>query len=531
MIRQKESDRSGVGIEAHSSAASASQDAPSGFPIQPFDEHNRDLVQNVHPPEWVNPEPKGKYHLLVVGAGTGGLVSAAIGAALGARVALVERHLMGGDCLNVGCVPSKAIIRAARGWQSAREAQQRFGGPEVRGDGDFAAAMERMRRIRAEISHVDSAERFRDLGVDVFLGDARFAGPDRVEVGGKTLHFRRAVIATGGRAAAPSIPGLEEVGYLTNETVFSLTKRPDRLLVIGGGPIGCELAHAFVRLGTRVTILDLFEQILGKDDPDAAAIVRSSMERDGVEFIMSAQIQKVERAGDQQVIRYSRDGKAGETAGDLILVAAGRAPNVEGLDLEKAQVRYDRKGIETDDRLRTSNYRIYAVGDVCSKFQFTHTADAQARIVVPNALFFGRGDSTELIIPWCTYTSPELAHVGISADDVRKRGDEVETITVALDDVDRARLDGEDEGFLRVHLKSGTDEILGATLVAAHAGEIISQITQAMTAGIGLGQLGKTIFPYPTQAEAIRKAADQWRRKKLTPFAKSVFDTYFRVVV
>jgi len=503
----------------------------AAFGMLPWDRHNRELVGNVHPPGWENPRPSGRYHLVVVGGGTAGLVTAAIAAALGARVALVERKLLGGDCLNVGCVPSKAMIRAARAWRAADEAADRFGGPEIAGDGDFSIAMERMRRIRSAISGHDSAARFRDLGVDVFLGSGRFTGPETLEVDGQTLRFRKAVIAAGSRAAAPPIPGLAEAGYLTNETVFSLTVLPRRLAVIGGGPIGCELAQAFARFGSRVVVYEAMDRVLAKDDPDAAAVVEQSMIASGVDLVRSATVTRVERSGDERVVHYTQNGGTEEFVADEVLVAVGRAPNVDGLGLDAAGVGFDpRRGVTVDERLRTSNPRIFAIGDIASRYQFTHAADAQARMVVRNALFFGRAKASSLVIPWCTYTSPELAHVGITADEARQRGPEVDTVTVPLAEVDRARLDDETEGFLRIHLRAGTDEILGATLVAGHAGDIISQVTQAMTAGIGLGTLGETIFPYPTQAEVVRRAADQWRRRKLTPFAKRAFALFFRVL-
>jgi pyruvate/2-oxoglutarate dehydrogenase complex dihydrolipoamide dehydrogenase (E3) component len=439
---------------------------------------------------------------------------------------------MGGDCLNVGCVPSKAVIRAARAWRAAAEAAERFGGPAVAGTGDFAAVMRRMREIRTGISAHDSAARFRELGADVFLGDARFTEPDAVEVEGARLRFRRAVIATGGRPAAPPIPGLEEADFLTNETVFSLTELPRSLLVIGAGPIGCELAQAFARFGSRVTVLDQAERILPNDDPAAARILQSAMERDGVEFVVGARLTRVESASGntdgQHRVHFQQGGQARTASGERLLVAAGRAPNVEGLDLEAAGVRWSARGVDVDRRLRTTNRRIYAVGDVCSALKFTHAADAQARMVVRNALFFGHGNADDLIIPWCTYTSPEVAHVGIPAEEAQRR-DDVETLAVALDQTDRARLDGENEGLLHLHLQSGTDRILGATLVAEQAGDLISQVTQAMVAGTGLGTLGETIFPYPTRAEVFRKAADQWRRRKLTPRARRVFGWFFRI--
>jgi pyruvate/2-oxoglutarate dehydrogenase complex dihydrolipoamide dehydrogenase (E3) component len=504
---------------------------PTQIPaVQPLDAHNRRLLENVHPPAWTNPQPKDRYHLVVVGAGTAGLVTAAIAAALGANVALIERELMGGDCLNVGCVPSKSILAAARAWQAARDASARYHGPAVSGDGDFAAVMERMRRIRADISPVDGALRFRDeIGVDVFLGDGRFVAEDAVEVDGRRLRFHRAVIATGARAAIPPIEGLDGVAYLTNETVFSLTERPEHLAVIGGGPIGCELAQAFVRFGARVTVMDGAPRILGHDDADAAETVAAALRREGVQILTDARIDSVRQDGAGKTLRITRGGASSEITASHLLVAAGRAPNVEGLGLEEAGVEYERKGIAVDERMRTSNPHVYAIGDVASRFQFTHAADAQARMVVRNALFFGRGKATDLIIPWCTYTSPELAHVGIAPDEVAEAGDdEVETITIPMDESDRARTDGTTEGFFRVHLKAGSDTILGATLVAEHAGEIISQVTQAMTAGTGLGKLGETIFPYPTTAEVLRKAADAWRRGKLTSTARRAFGLFFR---
>jgi pyruvate/2-oxoglutarate dehydrogenase complex dihydrolipoamide dehydrogenase (E3) component len=512
---------------AGSTNAPGSGSAPFA-PLEPWTADNRRLADNVHPPDWENPEPRDRYHLLVVGGGTGGLVTAAIAAALGAKVALVERSLLGGDCLNVGCVPSKALIAASREWRAATKALAPFTDRLPAGDDAFRAAMERMRRVRAEISEHDSAERFTDLGVDVFLGHATFTGSDTAEVAGRSLRFRRAVIAAGTRASAPPVPGLSDAGYLTNETIFSLTELPERLTVIGGGPIGCELAQAFAGFGTRVTLIEVADRILSKDDPDAAELVARRLAADGVRIECGVQVEGVEQRGVERVVRYSRGDEKLEAAAEHLLVAAGRQPNVEDLGLKEAGVEFDaRRGIEVDDRLRTTNSKIFAIGDIASPLQLTHAADAQARMVVRNALFFGRGRSEDLVIPWCTYTTPELAHVGISAAEAESRGDDVQTITVSLSEVDRARLDGEDDGFLRIHLKSGSDTILGATLVTGHAGDLISQITQAMVGGLGLEKLGETIFPYPTRAEVIRKAADRWRREKLTPTARRLFGYYF----
>lgn len=495
----------------------------------PDDEHNRALIANVHPGDWQNPAAKDRYHLVVVGAGTAGLICAAGAAGLGAKVALVERHLMGGDCLNVGCVPSKGVIGAARSWKAARESKEIFGGPAVSGEGDFAAAMERMRRLRAGISHVDGAQRFTDLGVDVFLGQGSFTGPNTVEVGGQKLNFRRAVIATGARASAPPIPGLADVDYLTNETVFGLTELPGHLLVIGAGPIGCEMAQSFARFGAKVTILDIAEKILPREDADAAAVVHAAMARDGVEYIGGAKLTQIEQESGQRIIHFEREGKQERVSGDQLLVAVGRAPNTDGLGLENAGVAHDKFGVSVDDRLRTTNKKIFACGDICSQYKFTHAADAQARIVIANALFFGRGKASKLVMPWATYTSPEIAHVGFYEEDAIKAGYKVKTLTIGMDDVDRAKLDGQAEGFLRLHLKEGTDQILGATLVAEHAGDMIGELALAITHKIGLSKIATTIHPYPTQGEIMKKAADALNRERLTPTAKKVFEVFFKL--
>lgn len=498
--------------------------------IEPFDQYNQQLLAQVRPSDWVNPVPRERYHLVVIGAGTAGLVTASIAAGLGAKVALVERHLMGGDCLNVGCVPSKSVIAAARSWQSAADSSEYFSGPETVGSGNFAEIMERMRKLRAGISRMDGAQRFRDLGVDVFLGTGRFTGRNTVAVDQAVLRFRRAVVATGARPGSAQIPGLERVGYLTNENVFQLAELPRHLLVIGAGPLGCEMAQAFARLGARVTVVNRAAQILPREDEDAARIVEESMERHGVRFLHRATVVRAELHRGERLLQVQRDGRTEDLSGDQILVAVGRSPNVDGLGLEAAGVKFGRRGIAVDDRFRTTNRRIYAIGDVSSKHQFTHASDAQARLVIGNALFFGigGGKAGDMLVPWTTYTSPEIAHVGVSRQEALESGYKVDTVTVPLREVDRAVLDGQEEGFFRVHLRSGSGDILGATLVAEHAGEMIGEIALAMTAGIGLGTIGATIHPYPTQAEVFRKAADAWRRARLTPAVKRGLSWFFR---
>ncbi len=495
--------------------------------IAPMDEHNKTLVSNTHPPDWVNPEPASRYNLVVIGAGTAGLVTAAGAAGLGAKVALIEKHLLGGDCLNVGCVPSKSLIRSSRAYADVRDAHE-FGvrvpdGVEV----DFPAVMERMRRLRSRISHNDSAQRFQQLGVDVFLGEGHFKEPDTIEVGEKTLRFKKAVLATGARAAAPPIPGLAEAGYLTNETVFSLTELPRRLAVIGAGPIGCELAQAFRRFGSEVSILEMQPQILTREDQDAAQIVQRSFLRDGVNLVLGCKILGVEKRNSDKIIQLECEGECRDLPVDEILVGVGRAPNVAELNLEAAGVKYDeRKGVQVNDYLQTSNPRIYAAGDICFPYKFTHTADALARIVIQNTLFLGRKKASALTIPWCTYTDPEIAHVGMYEKDALARDIPVDTFLRPLKEVDRAILDGEEEGWVKIHVKKGTDKILGATMVARHAGEMISEITLAMVANTGLGTLASVIHPYPTQAEAIKQAGDNYNRTRLTPLVKRVFSRW-----
>jgi pyruvate/2-oxoglutarate dehydrogenase complex dihydrolipoamide dehydrogenase (E3) component len=492
------------------------------------DRYDRQLIENCHPPNHVNPTPTGKYNLIAIGAGAAGLVSAGGAGTLGARVAIIERALMGGDCLSIGCVPSKAVIRAARAVYDLRLARE-FGvhftsEPQI----NFAEAMERMRRLRAGISPNDSVARFKnEFGVDVYLGDARFVSPSEIEVDSQRLEFDRAVIATGGRPAELPIPGLKEAGYFTNENIFKLTELPRRLVVIGGGPIGCELAQAFSRFGSRVTIINDVEQILPREDADAAAIIHRQLEREGLTIINQAKITRVERRGADKMIVYSRDGKESRVECDAILSAAGRAPNIEGLGLEAAGVKYSRDGVIVDDCLRTSNRRIYAAGDVCSKFKFTHAADAMARAVLRNALFFGRAKVSEMIMPWVTYTDPEVAHVGLYEAEARSAGFDVATITESFEDVDRAILDGEDEGFARIHYDRKNGKILGGTIVARHAGEMISELTLAITNGLKMGALSATIHPYPTQAEVLRKIGDVYNRQRLSPTLRKLLQKWF----
>lgn len=491
--------------------------------LLPKDEHNLRMEAAVHPPDWVNPTPDGRYNLVVIGGGAAGLVSSAGAAGLGAKVAIVERELLGGDCLTVGCVPSKGMISAARALANVRDAKQ-FGVKVPDGvEFDFAEAMQRMRRLRADIAPNDSAARFRDLGVDVFLGNASFSGPDTVEVNGTQLQFRKAVIATGGRAKAPSIPGLEDVDYLTNETVFSLTELPQRLGIIGSGVVGCELGQTFARMGSQVVMVGSKRGVLPKEDPDASEIIRKALIADGVTLFDSGREMSVSQDGEGIRLRIPNGDAVIEETVDQLLVSVGRAPNVEGLNLEAVGVDYDTTdGVFVTDRLQTTNPRIFACGDICSSVKFTHAADFMARRVLQNALFFGRAKFSDLVIPWCIYTSPEVARVGLTAQQAAEAGIPIDTYTQPFADVDRAILEGDTEGFVRVHVKQGTDSMVGATIVARNAGDMIGEVTLAMRNGIGLGRIADTIHPYPTQGEAVRKVGDLFNRTRLTPFRKKL---------
>ncbi|RMF92020.1 MAG: mercuric reductase [Candidatus Schekmanbacteria bacterium] len=495
--------------------------------LLPYDAHNKRLAENVSPSDWENPSPAKRYNLVVIGGGTAGLVTAAGAAGLGAKVALIEEKLLGGDCLNVGCVPSKTIIRSSRVISEISNAH--LFGIKVPGDvvADFPAVMERMRKIRAHISPNDSVEKLRKLGVDIFFGKGKFRNRNSIEVEGNILRFKKAVIATGARPFVPPIDGLEEAGYLTNETVFSLTTAPKHLVVVGGGPIGCELSQAFRRLGVKVTIIQKEKQFLTREDTEAAKILENVFRKEGINMIFSADLTKVVCNDEKKILTIKREEKEDEITADEILIGTGRIPNIEGLCLEKAGVEYEKSGIIVNDYLQTSNPIIYSAGDVCMQYKFTHAADAAARIVIQNALFRGRKKISSLTMPWCTYTDPEIAHTGMYERDAMRKGIEVDIFKTNLADVDRAITDGETEGFVKIIVKKNSDKILGATVVARHAGDMISEVTLAIENNIGLKKLTNIIHPYPTQAEAIKRTADAYNRSRLSPFIKGMFKRWF----
>ena len=474
------------------------------------------LLENARLATGQNPRPAGKYDLAIIGAGPAGFLAARKAATQGAKVALIERSLLGGECLNTGCIPSKAIIRTSRLYAEMRNAEN-FGA-RVPGDinVDFPFLMERMRRVRSRISQQSfSAWRLSSLGIDVYLGEGSFVGPDAVLVDGTTIYFRKALIATGSRPIIPAIPGLVEAHYLTNENVFDLTECPRRLLVMGGGPQGCELAQAFCRLGSKVIIVQVEPMFLRQEERDAAQILSEALEHDGIEIHLNTQTIDVRVEQGEKVIDLISEDYKFTVVVDEILVGVGHTPNVEGLNLDAVGVEYSiERGIRINDFLQTTNPRIYAAGDVCFEHTFTHIEDASAGIVVQNALFHGRKRLSALTIPWCTYTDPEIAHVGLYVREAQAKGIAIDTFTVLMHDVHRAIADGEEEGFVKISVKNGTDKILGATVVAPHAGDMINDITLAMTSRIGLRALAKVIHPYPTQSQAIKMAADAYSRTR-----------------
>ena len=474
---------------------------------------------------------EGIYNVIVIGAGTAGLVTAAGTAGLGGRAALIERDLMGGDCLNFGCVPSKALISSARLIQQIRDAE-RWGLDRQQPQFVFEKVFERMRARRAKIAPNDSQERFESLGVDIFRGEARFVSPHEVEVTGQRLRARNFVIATGSRPLIPKIEGIDEVPYFTNETIFDeLQEKPESMIVLGGGPIGCELAQTFRRLDVQVTIVQRGDQLLPREDRDVAEFLERRLINEGVRIIKNADVHSVATSDAGKIALQLVDRQSGRIAertffADALLVATGRTANLRSLDLTSLGVEVTERGVRVNDHLQTSQRHIYAAGDVIGPFLFTHMADAQARVVVRNIVVpfqFLRQKMDYSLVPWCTYVDPEVAHVGLGEKEAKQKNIDYDLFVVPLEDVDRAVVESEDAGFAKVLTAKGFDKILGATIVAPHAGDLLHEFVLAMKAGIGLGAIASTIHAYPTFAELARKAGDKYNKTRLTPRAKRIF--------
>ncbi|HYK82668.1 MAG TPA: FAD-dependent oxidoreductase [Gemmatimonadales bacterium] len=437
------------------------------------------------------------HDIIVVGGGTAGLVTAAGAAALGAKAALIERTALGGDCLWTGCVPSKALIAFARRRQ-------------VSGTGDWAAGVAWLRAARDRVAKHDEPERFRGMGVDVILSPARLTGPERVEVDGRELRARRIVLALGSVPAVPPIPGLAEAGFLTNVTCFDRPTLPQRLIMLGGGPIGLELAQTYHRLGTKVTVLELLPEVLPKEDAEVGKFVRERLVEEGIAIVTGCRAERVAREGDLKVI-HATDGR--RFGGDEIFVATGRQPNTAEAEPERAGVELDRGAVRVNARLETTAPGIWAAGDVTGGLQFTHVADYMAKVVVQNALTPLKTKADYRVVPWVTFTDPEVARVGLTAAEAAARGRAVETFRASFTELDRAIVDGVAVGFSKVVTRPN-GEILGATLVGRGAGELIMEIVVAMRHRIPLGQLARAIHPYPTMSEIVRQTADAWYRAR-----------------
>ncbi|HEV2603540.1 MAG TPA: FAD-dependent oxidoreductase [Microvirga sp.] len=452
--------------------------------------------------------------IAVIGAGSSGLSVAAGAAQLGVSTVLIEKHVMGGDCLNTGCVPSKALLasaKAARRWQNETALGVTYAPPSV----DFAAVNRHVHEVIAAIAPNDSVERFEGLGVKVIQGAARFVGPRELEVNGTRIRARRIVIATGSKAAVPPIPGVESVPYFTNETVFTNTERPDHLIVIGGGPIGIEMAQAHRGLGSQVTVLEA-SRILPKDDPELVAVLRERLVADGVVLREGIQIARLEKeAGGVAAILRNADGTEERVSGSHLLIAAGRRPNTAGLDLEKAGIAYGPKGIQVDARLRTTNRHVFAMGDVAGGPQFTHIAGYHAGIVIRNALFRQPAKVDYRALPWVTYADPELAHVGLTEAEAREQhGDSITVLRWPYHENDRAQTERETHGLVKA-ITTRSGKILGASIVGAHAGELIQVWVLAIGQGLNIKALASMIAPYPTLGEVSKRAAGSFFTPKL----------------
>ena len=467
------------------------------------------------------------YNVAVIGAGTAGLVTAAGTAAVGGCVALIERNKMGGDCLNFGCVPSKALISSARLIQQIRESEK-WGLDRQEPRFVFERVFERMRARRAKIAPNDSQERFESLGVDVFRGEAHFVSPHEIEVDGQKLRARNFVIAAGSRAAIPKIEGMDHVPYFTNETIFDeLKEKPESLIVLGGGPIGCELGQVLVRLGVKVTILQRGSQLLPREDGDVAEVLQRQLEREDVRIEFDAEAKSAARQGNSMRLDcLHKDGSGFQLNAEALLIAAGRIPNIDKLNLDAAGVQFNKRGVIVNEYLQTSQPHIYAAGDIAGSFQFTHLADAHARVVVRNILMplqLLRQKTETAVLPWVTYTDPEIAHIGFGEREAQKSNIVYDLFVVPLEEVDRAVVESEEIGFAKVLTAKDSDKILGVTIVGARAGDLIHEFVLAMKARIGLGTIASTIHAYPTFAELARKAGDKYNRTRLTPTAKKIF--------
>ncbi|MEX0747605.1 MAG: FAD-dependent oxidoreductase [Rhodothermales bacterium] len=473
------------------------------------------------------------YDLIVIGGGAAGLTASGVAANLGAKTLLIERHRLGGDCTWTGCVPSKTLLKAARVAHQTHHAS-RYGLADSELQVDFASLMEHLRRIRQHVyDEADAPPIYERMGVEVTYGRARFTDSHTVEVEAEDGRVSRAsgryvVIATGARAAIPpDVYGLDRARYLTNETVFEIDSLPARLGIIGAGPVGSEMAQAFRRLGSKVTVLDRGVRILPRDDADLARGLQNALEREGVRYVFGSRIESVTDDGRRIVVTATVDGRVEAVEMDALVVAAGRTPNTEDLNLDAAGVLIGRSGITVDDRCRSNRRHIYAVGDVTGRYQFTHMSEHMAKVAVTNALLKVPKKIDVRHVPWVTFTDPELAHVGASETDLLLKGESFEVFRFPYSKLDRAITDGETTGQIKVYARGWNGRILGAGILGARAGEMITEIALAMRHGITLRQISDTIHPYPTYGLGVRRAADQWYVRRYSPAFARVLQKVF----
>jgi dihydrolipoamide dehydrogenase len=453
-------------------------------------------------------------NLVVIGGGSAGLVTAYIAAAVKARVTLIEKHKMGGDCLNTGCVPSKALIRSAK-FLSHISRSKEFAIDRAEADFDFAEVMQRVQDVVAKIEPHDSIERYSGLGVDVIQGEARIVSPWQVEVNGRIISAQNIVVATGARPFVPPIEGIDSVDYYTSDNLWSLRDKPQRMVVLGGGPIGSELAQSFNRLGVKVTQVEMAPRIMGREDSEIADMVRERFEAEGVDVRVNHRAKKIMQRDGENILITEREGEDVELPFDALLVAVGRVANTSGFGLQELGVRLTARGtVEVNEYLQTNIPTIYACGDVAGPYQFTHTAAHQAWYASVNSLFglFKRFKADYSVIPWATFTDPEVARVGLNETEAREQGIDYEVTTFGIDDLDRAIADSEAHGLVKVLTVPGKDRILGVTIVGEHAGDLIAEYVLAMKHGLGLNKILGTIHIYPTLAEANKYAAGEWKR-------------------